>query len=305
MLGLGYDKELFILAFDHRGSFVKTFFGIEGTPDAEATQRIADAKTVIFEGFLRAVEREGVLKASAGVLVDEQFGDAVARRARQQEYLLAMPAEKSGQNEFDFEYGDAFGQHIEDQQPTFTKVLVRYNPEGDGAMNARQAVRLKRLSDWLHHGERKFLFELLVPAEPHQLETVGGDTARFDTEMRPDLMRRAIAQLQEAGIEPDIWKIEGLDQREDCERIATQCRMAGRDHVACVVLGRGADQAKVDQWLRAASGVPGYQGFAIGRSIWWDALKGFVDGTMARDAASAQIASNYARFVKVYTGQAA
>ncbi len=303
MLGLGYDGDLFILAFDHRGSFVKTFFGIEGPPTPEETQRIADAKTAVFEGFLRAVEREGVDKGAAGVLVDEQFGAGVAQRARQQQFLLAMPAEKSGQNEFDFEYGDDFGQHIEFNAPTFTKVLVRFNPEGDGAMNARQAERLKRLSDWLHHGERKFLFELLVPAEPHQLETAGGDAARFDTELRPHLMRLAIAQLQESGIEPDIWKIEGLDRREDCETIAQQCRVAGRDHVACVVLGRGADQAAVDQWLRAASGVPGYQGFAIGRSIWWEPLKAFVDGSMARDAASAQIAMNYARFIQVYTGQ--
>ncbi len=303
MLGLGYDSDLFILAFDHRGSFVKTFFGIEGTPTPEETQRIADAKTAIFEGFLRAVEREGVLKASAGVLVDEQFGAAVAQRARQQEFILAMPAEKSGQNEFDFEYGGEFGQHIELNAPTFTKVLVRYNPEGDGTLNARQAERLKRLSDWLHHGERKFLFELLVPAEAHQMETVDGDVARFDTELRPNLMRRAIAQLQEAGIEPDIWKIEGIDERQDCEVIAQQCRVAGRDHVACVVLGRGADQDAVDRWLRAASGVPGYQGFAIGRSIWWEPLKGFVDGSLAREAASAQIAMNYSRFVKVYTGE--
>jgi len=302
MLGLGYDGDLFILAFDHRGSFVKTFFGIEGAPTPEETQRIADAKTAIFEGFLRAVEREGVDKGTAGVLVDEQFGADVARRARQQSYILAMPAEKSGQNEFDFEYGDDFGQHIEFNEPTFTKVLVRFNPEGDGTLNARQAGRLKRLSDWLHRGERKFLFELLVPAEPHQLENLNGDAGRFDTELRPNLMRRAIAQLQEAGIEPDIWKIEGLDQREDCETIAQQCRVAGRDHVACVVLGRGADQNKVDEWLRAASGVPGYQGFAIGRSIWWEPLKAFVDGSMARDAVSAQIATNYARFVKVYSG---
>ena len=304
MLGLGYDGDLFILAFDHRGSFVKKFFGIEGAPSAEETQRIADAKNVIFEGFLRSVERLGVQKGSAGVLVDEQFGAAIAQRARQQELILAMPAEKSGQDEFDFEYGDDFGEHIRFNEPTFTKVLVRFNPEGDGALNARQAAKLKALSEWLHHSGRKFLFELLVPAEAHQLETVGGDAGRFDTELRPNLMRRAIAQLQESGIEPDIWKIEGIDSREECEAIAQQCRVAGRDRVACVVLGRGADAAAVDHWLRTASGVPGYQGFAIGRSIWWEPMHAFVDGSMEREAAASQIAANYARFVQIYTGEA-
>jgi len=302
MLGLGYEGELFILAFDHRGSFVKAFFGIEGTPSPEDAQRIADAKSVIYEGFLRALDK-GVLKDSAGVLVDEQFGAGVAHKAKGQELILAMPAEKSGQDEFDFEYGADFGQHVETFDPTFTKVLVRYNPEGDGALNARQASKLKELSEWLHHHERKFLFELLVPAEAHQLETVDGDAHRFDTELRPHLMRLAISQLQESGIEPDVWKIEGIDATEDCEQIAQQCQMAGRDHVACVVLGRGADVNAVDAWLRAASGVPGYRGFAIGRSIWWDPLKGFVDGSVGRDAASQQIGANYARFIDVYKGR--
>lgn len=303
MLGLGYDGELFILAFDHRGSFVKKFFGIEGVASAEETQRIAGAKTVIFEGFLRSVERLGLHKETAGVLVDEQFGAGIAQRARQQELILVMPAEKSGPDEFDFEYGDDFGKHIQYNEPTFTKVLVRFNPEGDGALNARQAVKLKTLSDWLHHSDRKFLFELLVPAEAHQLETIGGEIARFDTELRPHLMKLAIAQLQGSGIEPDIWKIEGIDSREECEVIAQQCRIAGRDHVACVVLGRGADAAAVDHWLRTASGVPGYQGFAIGRSIWWEPLQAFVNGSMGPEAAAAQIAANYARFVHVYSGE--
>jgi myo-inositol catabolism protein IolC len=302
MLGLGYDGDLFILAFDHRGSFVKKFFGIEGTPSPEATLRIADAKTVIYEGFQGALGG-GVDRASAGILVDEQFGGEIAKRAAQERLVLAMPVERSGQDEFDFEYGDAFAEHIERFEPTFSKVLVRFNPEGDGALNARQAERLKRLSEWLHHHERKLLFELLVPAELPQLESVGGDAARFDAELRPNLMRLAISQLQESGIEPDVWKIEGLDRREDCEAIVEQARMAGRDHVACVVLGRGADASAVDHWLRTASRVPGYQGFAIGRSIWWNPLKAFVDGALERDAAAREIGANYARFIQVYKAQ--
>lgn len=302
MLGLGYDGDLFILAFDHRGSFVSKLFGIEGAPTADDAARIADAKSVVFEGFLRALEG-GVERASAGVLIDEQFGAAIAEKAKNQASVLAMPAERSGQDEFDFEYGEDFGTHIERFDPTFSKVLVRFNPEGDGALNARQAGRLKELSDWLHHRDRKLLFELLVPAEPHQLETVDGDVGRFDSELRPNLMRLAIAQLQESGVEPDVWKIEGIDRREDCEVLAEQCRVAGRDHVACVVLGRGADRSAVDRWLRAASGVPGYQGFAIGRTIWWEPLQAFVQGTLWREAAVKRIGENYARFIGVYKGR--
>jgi myo-inositol catabolism protein IolC len=296
---LGYDGKLYFLAFDHRGSFQKKMFGIEGDPTDEETRKIADTKHLIYEGMVKAVER-GVDPGAAGVLVDEQFGGEIPAQAKQSGLVLAMPVEKSGQEEFDFDYGEQFGEHIERFDPDFSKVLVRYNPDGDAEMNARQTARLKRLSDWLHDHDRKFLFELLVPATEAQLESVGGDTDRFDAELRPDLMIRTIAAFQDAGVEADVWKIEGVDDRSDCERIVDQARSGGRDGVVCVVLGRGASIEKVDQWLRSGAPVDGYVGFAIGRSIWWDALKAFLDGSLEREQAAEQIAGHYLRFIQVY-----
>jgi 5-dehydro-2-deoxygluconokinase len=299
-MALGYDGKLYILAFDHRGSFQKKMFGIEGDPTDEETAKISDAKRLIFEGMEKAVER-GVDAAATGVLVDEQFGGDVPDVAKRDRLVLAMPVEKSGQNEFDFEYGSDFGGHIESFDPAFSKVLVRYNPDGDAEMNQRQLERLKELADWLHANGRKFLFELLVPAEEDQLESVGGDTDRYDAELRPELMRRAIEDIQNFGIEVDIWKIEGVDAREDADMLARQTRSGeGREGVVCVLLGRGASDEKVDHWLRQAAPVEGFVGFAIGRSIWWDALKGFLSGDLEREAAAEKIADNYLRFVKVY-----
>jgi myo-inositol catabolism protein IolC len=296
---LGYEGNLYILAFDHRGSFQKKMLGIEGTPSAEEAERISDAKAVIFEGFLRALD-EGAPKDSAGMLVDEQFGADLARRAKKEGVILAMPVEKSGQDEFDFEYGDDFGAHIEEFDPTFSKVLVRYNPEGDTEMNANQLVKLEKLSTWLHERDRKFLFELLVPAEPGQLETAGGDEERFDKEIRPGLMLQTIRDCHERGVEPDVWKIEGLDRREDCEAVAELVRSGDRAGVACVVLGRGADDKAVEHWLKQGAGVPGYIGFAIGRTIWWDPLKAYLNEEMGRDDAATRISANYRRFIDVY-----
>lgn len=297
----GHDGSLFILAFDHRGSFQKKFFGITGEPDADQTATIADAKRVIYEGFVEAIEG-GAPRDAAGILVDEQFGADIVREAKAAGFQFAMPVEKSGQNEFDFQYGSDFGKHIEEFDPTFNKVLVRYNPEGDQDMNHRQALRLKELGDWLHANDRKYLFELLVPAEDSHMLQVDGDADRYDKEIRPALMREAIAELHDAGVEPDIWKIEGIDAREDCEMISAAARTGGRDDVVCVVLGRGADDAAVDHWLKQGAGVSGYVGFAIGRTIWWDPLKGFVDGTLPRDEAASAIAANYLRFISVYNG---
>jgi myo-inositol catabolism protein IolC len=296
---LGYDKQLYILAFDHRGSFQKKFFGIEGDPDPEQTAMIADAKHLVYEGMLQAVTA-GADASVTGVLVDEQFGSTVPEEARARGLKLAMPVERSGQNMFDFQYGEQFGEHIERFDPDFSKVLVRYNPDGDSEGNGEQRTKLKRLSDWLHEHERKFLFELLVPAEPAQLEAVGGDSDRYDSELRPELMRRAIAEIQDAGIEVDVWKIEGVDERADCEMLVAQARRGGRDGVVCVVLGRGADDAKVDHWLAQAAPVDGFVGFAIGRSIWWDPLKAYVDGKIERVVGARRIAENYLRFVEVY-----
>src|SRR6478672_2497390 len=290
---LGYDGKLYILAFDHRGSFQKKWFGLGDEITQEDTDRITDAKTLIYEGLELALS-QGAEASVTGALVDEQFGGDVPKRAKDHGLKLAMPVEKSGQNEFDFQYGDDFGAHIEKFDPAFSKVLVRYNPDGDAEMNKRQLERLKRLADWLHDNGRKFLFELLVPAEDAQLEQVGGDSDRYDSELRPELMRRAIEDCQEFGIEVDIWKIEGVDERSDCEMLAEQTRRGeGREGVVCVVLGRGASDEKVEQWLRAGAPVGGYVGFAIGRSIWWDALKGFLDESISRGDAAEQIASKY------------
>ena len=302
-MALGYDGKLYILAFDHRGSFQKKMFGIEGAPTPEETERIADAKRLIFEGMLAAV-REGAEAGATGVLVDEQFGSNIPEQAREHGLKMAMPVEKSGQEEFDFEYGEDFAAHIEKFDPDFSKVLVRYNPDGDADMNERQSARLKRLADWLHDNDRKFLYELLVPATDEQLASVGGDTERYDAELRPELMRRAIEGTQNAGIEVDVWKIEGVDEQADAAMLAEQARSGpGREGVTCVLLGRGASTEKVEQWLQQASPVEGFIGFAIGRSIWWDALKAYLGNDLERDAAAEQIAKNYLHFIKVYERQ--
>jgi myo-inositol catabolism protein IolC len=127
-------KDLLILAFDHRASFIEKLFGIKGRPPtADEKKKIEEAKEIIFDGFKAAVSKK-VPKDIAGLLVDEEFGAKILREAKKEGFNFAMPAEKSGQDEFDFEYGDQFSKHIEDFDPTFLKVLVRYNPESDAVL---------------------------------------------------------------------------------------------------------------------------------------------------------------------------
>jgi myo-inositol catabolism protein IolC len=296
---LGYNKPLYVLPFDHRGSFQTGMFGWKGTLSPEQTAQIAAAKQVIYDGFKAAVA-SGVAKERAGILVDEQFGAAILQDAAKQGYITAVTAEKSGQDEFDFEYGEDFAPHIEAFNPTFCKVLVRYNPEGDKDMNARQAGRLRQLSDYLHRTNGQYMFELLVPATPEQLQQVGGDRKDYDRERRPALMVSAIRDLQEAGVEPDVWKLEGLDRREDCVRVAETARRDGRSEVGCIILGRGEDEAHVHTWLTTAAGVPGFIGFAVGRTTFWDPLLAWREQKSSREVAVAEIARRYGQWVDVF-----
>jgi myo-inositol catabolism protein IolC len=303
MTTLGFDKPLYVLPFDHRGSFQKKMFGWDGALSPQQTAEIAAAKRVIYDAFTTAVHA-GVPKEKAGILVDEQFGAAILRDASAAGFSTACPAEKSGQDEFDFEYGEDFGKHIEAFHPTFCKVLVRYNPEGDSELNRRQSARLKRLSDYLHGTSRiRFMFELLVPAEKAQLEQFRGDKKAYDLELRPRLMTQTIEQLQDAGVEPDVWKIEGLERREDCEKIVAAARRGGRNRVGCIVLGRGEDDRKVREWLTTASAVPGFIGFAVGRTSFWDPLVDWRGKKITREAAVAEIARRYQEFVEIFETQ--
>jgi myo-inositol catabolism protein IolC len=300
MKTLGYDQPLYILPFDHRGSFVIKMFGWHGALTPAQTAEIAAAKQVIYDGFKTAIA-EGAPKNKGGILVDEQFGAAILRDAKANGFTTACPAEKSGQDEFDFEYGDDFAKHIEAIQPTFCKVLVRYNPEGNVALNQRQTARLKKLSEYLHSKSKsRFMFELLVPAEKAQLERIKGDKKAYDLELRPKLMVRAINQLQDAGVEPDVWKVEGLDRHEDCEEIVSTAHRDGREKVGCIVLGRGEDSKKVREWLTTAAGVKGFIGFAVGRTDFWDPLVNFLAKKTSREAAVAEIARRYREFVEIF-----
>jgi myo-inositol catabolism protein IolC len=304
MKTVGFDKPLYILPFDHRGSFQTKLFGWSGTLTIHQTAQIAAAKQVIYDGFKVALQ-SGVPEQKAGILVDEQFGAAILQNARMRGYKTACPTEKSGQEEFDFEYGDDFAKHIEAIQPTFCKVLVRYNPEGDRALNGRQAAKLRRLSEYLHgKSDSLFMFELLVPAEKRQLEQLRGDKKAYDLQLRPRLMVETIAELQDAGVEPDVWKIEGLDSRKDCEKVVAAARRGSRDKVGCIILGRGEDDQKVQEWLATASGVPGFIGFAVGRTSFWDALVNWRAKKITREQAVNDIARRYREFVEIFEEQA-
>ena len=298
-MNLGYDKLLYLLPFDHRGSYVTGMFHFEPPLTEAEHDTVARSKRLIYDGFRQALDGK-VPATAAGILVDEEFGADILRDATASGYVTAMSVEKSGSDEFEFEYGVDFATHLEAFKPTFAKVLVRYNPEGDAALNQRQTARLKRLSDHCRAASQRFMFELLVPATKAQMVRLGGDKNAYDGQLLPALMRQTIRTLQDAGVEPDVWKIEGLDRREDCEQLVEIAQRDGRGAIGCIVLGRGADESKVIHWLKTAAAVPGFIGFAVGRTTFWDAVAGFESKAMTRQEAVSHIAKRYGEWVKIY-----
>lgn len=296
----GYDRPLYILAFDHRSFFAKNLFGkTEGLTEDERSL-IKEFKQIIYAGFLRGIEL-GVPEDAAAILLDEEYGADIHGDAHERGLINILTTEKSGKDIFEFQYGDEFAAHIEAIQPVFAKALVRYRPDGDAAQNALQLGRLKTLSDWCHANERGFLAEPLVLPTDEEKATLGQEV--FDRDIRPALTVEMIRQFQQAGVEPDIWKIEGMERPDDYRRAVEQARIDERGKVSLVVLGRAEDASKVEGWLRAGRGVEGVVGFAIGRTIFWDALQYYHQGKATREEASEAIAQNYMHFYEVFAGQ--
>jgi 5-dehydro-2-deoxygluconokinase len=296
------QKELLILAFDHRASFLEKMFDIRNRlPTSDEKQQIEDYKKIIFEGFKLSLKKN-VPKKIAGLLVDEEFGSNVLREAKREGLSFAMPVEKSGQEEFDFEYGENFANHIEAFDPTFVKVLVRYNPESNAISNKRQLQRLKKLSDYLAQNKRTFLFELIVPATPNQLSKLGGLKEIYDKDVRPKLMIESIKEIQAARVEPAIWKLEGVDKPEFAKAVVKQAQSNGRK-VGVITLGRGESKEKVQEWLKVGAKIPGIIGFAVGRTIFWQPLVDHKSGKINRKEAVEKVAQNYGEFTELWLNE--
>ncbi|MEM6796826.1 MAG: DUF2090 domain-containing protein [Acidobacteriota bacterium] len=304
MKDIGYARQLYVQPFDHRGSFTKGFFGLEGQPRIDVSLDqfgpVADAKTLVYRGLLRAIEL-GVPAEEVGILVDTQFGSHIIADAKARGIQVATCIEKSGQPIFDFEYGASWIDHLRFVNPAMVKVLVRHHPEVDAAGRHEQMARLKQVSDYVHaSNDCYFMFELLVPASTEEDKALG---ERYDVERRPQLMIQAIQEIQDFGIEPDIWKIEGLDRREDAVAVGAQTRSgAGRENVGNILLGRGSDKDSVHRWLSVAAPVDGYIGFAVGRTNFKAPLESVIAEPTADRAAAAveQIAENYRGCVDVW-----
>lgn len=287
---------VFALAFDHRNSFRRDFMRLAGAPTPAQQEAMIAAKGVVVDALLAAVP-----EVSAGrvvLLIDQEYGGDLVPKALAGGVLVAMPVEESGQRELRYLDDGHPDRVIAAYHPDYVKVLVRYNPGGDTAMNGGQRARLRDLARLLDGRPEQLMLELLVPPEDAQLAAVAGDRGRFDRELRAALTAAAVREIADDGVRPGLWKIEGPESPDDAARVAEAVRSADPD-AACLVLGRGADHAAVRRWLAIAAATDGFAGFAVGRTIWWDALRRYLDDG-DRDAAVRAAAGRYLELIRDY-----
>jgi myo-inositol catabolism protein IolC len=292
------QEPLFILAMDQRASFQK-LFGIEGDPTDAELKKMRDAKLMIYEGLSKASLAD-LEVGRAGVLVDEELGSEVAKRAKADGLVLAMPIEKSGTELFELEYGEHYPEHLASFDPDFFKVLVRYNPADEASDRKVQIERLAKVSAWAASTGWRWLFELLVPPTREQLAQ-NEDQLHFDREARPGLTTEAIAAFSDGGVHPTVWKLEGYETTEGAEEVLRAVAAQTETPAECIVLGRNAPIEQVEHWLSVAAPLPGYAGFAVGRTNWEAALQDFLAGRISRDDAIATIGGRYRTLIDVYT----
>ncbi len=279
---IGYNKKIFMLPFDHRHSFVISF-GLKEKLDKKQFEKIKYYKNIIYKGFLLA-RKKIQDKSSLCILVDEYFGDEILESAKNNKIDIAVSTEKSGKKYFDFEHGKDFGKFLKNKNPNFVKALVRYDPK-DKVNSLKSLKKLKQLNDFCRKGKRIFLVELLTPIEKN----------------KSLITAKSIYEFQEYGIDPDIWKIEAYDKKSDWQIVIKQIKNSGhRKFVATIMLGRGEDAEKVKNWINIAKTIKGISGFAIGRTIFLDALLQFHNGEISEDKAIQIIANRYLEFIRLW-----
>lgn len=282
-------NKLYILPFDHRSSFFKNIMGVKNTPSKKDINQANQLKEIIFDGFLLALQGFKN-KNDFAILVDEKTGQSILDKAKKEKIKICLPVEKSG-SLFDFEYGNKFGEHIKKINPDFVKALIRYNPD-NVEINKKQLAKLKQLAQFCEKEKYPLLIELLVPPNDSDLKKHG--IKNYDQKIRPAKTILAINEI-EVVAQPSIWKLEGFNA-EGWKKIIKHID----NKAEIIVLGRGEEDKQVRKWLKDASAFKEIIGFAVGRTVFAEAIKSYLLGEISQHEAALWIAIKFSFFASLW-----
>lgn len=294
------NRTLLILAADHRDSLERDLYGLTAPPTPAQAARISADKLLIYQALLDAAAQLPA-QIQPGVLIDEQYGASVAELASRSAGAVSvcMPVEASGQQWFDFAYGQDWQRHAEFFAAEHAKVLVRDSPSLDPARREQQAQRLAQVSAWAPRAARSLIVDLRVPATGADQDATEGDMHRYDNELRPGHIVQVMEYLQDHGVEPVLWIVEGPSQHDVAVAVAAMAQRGGRQ-ARCLVGGRHAPYDTLEDWLQVAAPIPGWAGFAIARSIWWEPLHAHLRHINTAGEARRRIKDAYLDYARHY-----
>jgi myo-inositol catabolism protein IolC len=242
---------------------------------------IMAAKTAVYEGFRHAVAEARLPPGEAGVIADERSGAAILRDAAMRGLVTvcAVGAGDSGP--------ESVACHATTCEAEYWKAVVSYNPDEDLALNRRQACRVKWLSHYLRHRVRpRLMCDLVVP--PTQRQVLCGIRA-YGRRVLAGLTTRAIAQLLEAGVEPDVWVIEGFEREDEYRHVVAAAAARDDPSARCVVRAAGHGDAKTRELMTAGLPVPGIAGVVLARASLWEPAVAWMSGRSSRANAVATV----------------
>jgi myo-inositol catabolism protein IolC len=294
------NRVLLILAADHRASLERDLYRLSAPPTPAQAARISGDKLLVYRALLDAAAWLPA-QIQPGVLIDEEYGASVAELASRSAgaVSLCMPLEASGQEWFRFAYGDQWQQHAGFFAARHAKALVRDNPGLDPALREQQAKQLSQVSAWAAGTGRSLILELLVPATAADRDATEGSVPRYDDKLRPGHTLQVMEYLQDNGVEPAFWTVEGLDRHDDAVAVAAMAQRGGRQ-ARCLVGGRHASYDELEHWLQVAAPIPGWAGFSIGGSIWRDPLRSHLRHLCTAGEAQRRIRDAYVSYARDY-----
>jgi 5-dehydro-2-deoxygluconokinase len=274
-------EPVYMLAIDHRWQW-EEWCDTNGV----ARTRIPEIKSLAAEAFLAARQSSGIIRRSGALLVDLTYGRAAFDTAQAAGAVTGTPAERAGA--FPLEWTAPFDEAL---RGDFVKVLVRHRSDVSREVVESQQQQLLSLQHWCVERKKPFILEVLVaPAT--------GEEAGFDSNGRPQLLASYIRDAYAIGMKPDYWKIEGMPNREALTIVDAAIRTV--QGARQLILGKGAGMEQVRGWFESAAGAATAAGFAIGRTVYFDAASAWALDRISRDEAIAGIKGNYEAVISAW-----
>lgn len=273
----------FILPFDHRSGLAREIMHTTYPFSPADRARAQELKDIIYEAFLKVSETSRPTD-TLGILVDEETGSRVLHDAHRRGILNILTLESSGEPALRLQYGEQSSQRIRMLGSSLGKVLLRFEKKPE--KNDRQLATLQSLHAQLTRAGQRVLIELLSSGTE---------------ETREDFLVHTIGIANDMGIIPEFWKVESLPTQEAWQRL----RKVVHSSSGILLLGRGEDRTHVEQAVKIAAsstcnGKKSVDGFAIGRTLFADALREVVEGKKKRAEAVHAIADTFQAFITLW-----